>query len=161
MGVYYAGNKRSEDKKREALSYRQIMKYYDEFILFINPKFVKLIIDKDNQLVGFGLAIPSLNKAAKRSGGRLFPLGWYHLLRAPYTESKVLDLYMIGVLPHMQKKGLTAILMNSMAASARDNGFEIAETGPELENNHQVQALWKHYENRQHKCRRCWIKAIE
>jgi GNAT superfamily N-acetyltransferase len=143
------------------LSYQQIMKYYDEFILLINPKFVKLLVDENGQLVGFGLAMPSLNKAAKKSGGRLFPFGWYHLLRAPFVERKVLDLYLIGVLPHMQNKGLTAILMNSMASAARDNGFEIAETGPELENNHQVQALWKHYETRQHKRRRCWIKTIE
>jgi GNAT superfamily N-acetyltransferase len=143
------------------LSYKQIMKYYDEFILLINPKFAKLIVDENNQLVGFGLAMPTLNKAVRGSGGRLFPFGWYHLLRAPYAKSKVLDLYMIGVLPHMQNKGLTAILMNSMATTARDNGFEIAETGPELENNHQVQALWKYYETRQHKRRRCWIKSIE
>ncbi len=143
------------------LSYKQIMKYYDEFILLINPMFVKLIINEDHQLVGFGLAIPSLNKAVKRYDGRLFPFGWYHLLRAPYVESKVLDLYLVGVLPQMQNKGLTAVLMNSMAATARDNGFEVAETGPELENNHQVQALWKHYETRQHKRRRCWIKTIE
>jgi GNAT superfamily N-acetyltransferase len=143
------------------LSYKQIMKYYDEFILLINPKFAKLIVDENNQLVGFGLAMPTLNKAVRGSGGRLFPIGWYHLLRAPYAKSKVLDLYMIGVLPHMQNKGLTAILMNSMATTARDNGFEIAETGPELENNHQVQALWKYYETRQHKRRRCWIKSID
>jgi GNAT superfamily N-acetyltransferase len=67
---------------------------------------------------------------------------------------------MIGVLPHMQNKGLTAVLMNSMAETARINGIDYAETGPELENNHQVQALWKHYETRQHKRRRCWIKNI-
>ena len=143
------------------LSYRQIMKYYDEFILLINPKFVKLLVDENGLLVGFGLAMPSLNKAAKKSGGRLFPFGWYHLLRAPYAKSKVLDLYLVGVLPNMQNKGLTAILMNSMADTARREGFEIAETGPELENNHQVQALWKHYDTKQHKRRRCWIKSIE
>jgi GNAT superfamily N-acetyltransferase len=143
------------------LSYQQIMKYYDQFILMINPKYLKILLDENDQLIGVGLAMPSLNKAAKQSNGRLFPLGWYRLLRAPYAKSKVLDLYMIGVLPSMQNKGLTAILMNSMAAAARKNGFEIAETGPELENNHQVQALWKHYEVRQHKRRRCWVRAID
>ncbi len=143
------------------LSYKQIMKYYDEFILLINPNFVKLLIDEENQLVGFGLALPSLNRVVRRYGGRLFPFGWYPLLRAPYTENRVLDLYLIGVLPQMQNKGLTAVLMNSMASSAREKGFEYAETGPELENNHQVQALWKHFETRQHKRRRCWIKSID
>lgn len=143
------------------LSYKQIMKYYDEFILLINPNYVKLLVDEEEQLVGFGLALPSLNRVVRRYGGRLFPFGWYHLLRAPYTETRVLDLYLIGVLPQMQNKGLTAVLMNSMAESARERGFEYAETGPELENNHQVQALWKHFETRQHKRRRCWIKSID
>ncbi len=144
------------------LSYRQIMKYYKQFILMINPQYLKLLVDEEEQVVGFGLAMPSLNKAAKKSNGRLLPLGWYRIIRAPYAKTtKVLDLYLIGVLPSMQNKGMTAVLMNSMAASARKNGFEIAETGPELENNYQVQALWKHYDTRQHKRRRCWVRTIE
>ncbi len=142
------------------LTDEQIMKYYDEFILLINPEYVKLLLDEQNKMIGFGLAMPSLNRAVKKSNGKLFPLGWYRLLRAPYQKTELLDLYLIGVLPQMQNKGLTAVLMNSMAASARKNGIKFAETGPELETNHQVQALWKHYEARQHKRRRCWIKDL-
>ncbi len=73
------------------LSNEQIMKYYKEFILLINPQHVKLLLDENKKLVGFGLALPSLNDAVKKSRGRLFPLGWYRLLRAPYTKSKVLE----------------------------------------------------------------------
>ncbi len=138
----------------------QIKKYYDEFILLINPEYVKLLLNEENQMIGFGLAMPSLNQAVKKNNGRLFPFGWYSLLRAPYRKTELLDLYLIGVLPQMQNKGLTAVLMNSMAASARKNGIKFAETGPELETNHQVQALWKHYDARQHKRRRCWVKEI-
>ncbi len=142
------------------LSQEQIIKYYNQFILLVNAEYLKLLIDEKDQLVGFGLAMPSMNRAVKRSKGRLIPIGWYRILRAPYAKAKVLDLYLIGVVPHMLNKGLTAVLMNSMAASARKNGIEYAETGPELETNHQVQALWKHYETRQHKRRRCWIKVM-
>lgn len=142
------------------LSQKQIIKYYNQFILLVNAEYLKLLIDEKDQLVGFGLAMPSMNRAVKRSKGRLIPIGWYRILRAPYAKAKVLDLYLIGVVPHMLNKGLTAVLMNSMAASARKNGIEYAETGPELETNHQVQALWKHYETRQHKRRRCWIKVM-
>jgi GNAT superfamily N-acetyltransferase len=142
------------------LTPKQIQKYYNQFIVLVNAQYVKLIFDSEDQLVGFGLAMPSLNKAVKRSNGRLFPFGWLRILNAPYVKAKVLDLYLIGVLPHMQNKGLTAVLMNSMSETARRNGIEYAETGPELESNQQVQALWKHYETRQHKRRRCWIKNI-
>ena len=142
------------------LSEKQIEKYVKQYIMLINPEYVKLLVDNNEELVGFGLAMPSLNKAVKRSRGRLLPFGWYHILRAPYAKAEVLDLYLIGVTPKMQNKGLTAVLMNSMSDTARKNGFLYAETGPELETNHQVQALWKHYEAINHKRRRCFVKSL-
>jgi len=138
----------------------QIIKYYRQFIMLVNTDYVKLIADENNELVGFGLAVPSMNRAVKKSNGRLFPLGWLRILRAPFVLTEVLDLYLVGVIPRMQNKGLTAILLHSMTESARKNGIKYAETGPELETNHQVLALWKHYETRQHKRRRCWIKDL-
>lgn len=142
------------------LTQAQIMKYYNQFILLINPEYVKILTDENGQLVGFGLALPSMNRAVKKSNGRLLPFGWYRIFRASTAKASVLDLYLIGVILAMQNKGLTAVLMNSMTNSARKNGVEYAETGPELETNHQVQALWKHYEVEQHKRRRCWIKTL-
>lgn len=142
------------------LSNDQIMKYYKEFIMLINPEYVKLLLDENKKLVGFGLAMPSLNEAVKKSKARLLPFGWYRLLRAPNMKAKVLDLYLVGVHPKMQNKGLTAVLMNSMTRTAVKNGIEYAETGPELEDNIQVQALWKHFKVEQHKRRRCWIKPL-
>lgn len=142
------------------LSQAQINKYVKQYITVINPEYVKLLLDENQELVGFGLAVPSLSAAFKRSRGRLFPFGWYRILRAPFAKAKVLDLYLVGVLPKMQNKGLTAILLNSMTETARKNGVEYAETGPELETNHQVQSLWKHYEAIQHKRRRCFIKTL-
>lgn len=143
------------------LSPAQISKYVNQYILLINPEYIKILENENKEIVGFGLAMPSLNRAAKKSRGRLFPFGWYRILRAPFQKAEVLDLYLVGVTPEMQNKGLTAILLNSMTATARKNGVKYAETGPELETNHQVQALWKHYEVRSHKRRRCWIKSLE
>ncbi len=142
------------------LSDAQIEKYYKQFILLVNPAYVKLLLDENKELVGFGLAMPSMNRAAKRSRGRLLPLGWYRMLRAPYAKSEVLDLYLVGVVPRMQNKGMTAVLLQSMTETAREKGIKYAETGPELELNSQVQSLWKHYETEQHKRRRCWIKQL-
>lgn len=68
------------------LTHAQIMKYYHQFILLINTDYVKLIEDEEGELVGFGLALPSMNNAVKKSNGRLFPFGWYRILRAPYKS---------------------------------------------------------------------------
>lgn len=142
------------------LSDKQIKKYYSQFILLVKPDYVKFLVDQDNQLIGFGLAIPSLNKPAKKGNGRLIPFVWYYILQSFIKKPEVLDLYLVGVLPDMQNKGLTAVLMNSMTNTALKNGVKYAETGPELETNQKVQALWKYYETIQHKRRRCWIKKL-
>jgi len=142
------------------LSRTQITKYVKQYIMVINPEYIKILENDRNEIVGFGIAMPSLNHAVKRSRGRLFPFGWYRILRAPFAKASVLDLYLVGVTPEMQNRGLTAILMNSMTDTARVHGIRFAETGPELETNHQVQALWKHYNVRHHKRRRCFIKSL-
>lgn len=142
------------------LSDAQIKKYVNQFILMINPAYVKLLLDKNEELVGFGLAAPSMSKAVKKSNGRLLPFGWFRILRVPFAKASTLDLYLVGVTPSMQNKGLTAVLMNSMTVTAIENGIQYAETGPELETNHQVQSLWKHYATENHKRRRCWIKQL-
>lgn len=142
------------------LTKAQVMKYYKQFIMIVNTDYLKFIVDENDDLVGFGLAVPSMNKAVKKSNGRLFPFGWLRILRAPYAPTEILDLYLVGVVPKMQNKGLPAILLHTMTEVARKNNIKYAETGPELETNLQVQALWKHYETRQHKRRRCWIKDL-
>ena len=137
-----------------------VHKYVQQFITLVNPRFVKLIYDGDGEIAGFGLALPSMNKALKKHHGRLMPFGWIDILRAPYTEKDVLDLYLVGVMPKWKDKGLPAVLIDSMTKSARETGMKYAETGPELETNKQVQAMWKYFDVEQHKKRRCWIKDI-
>ena len=56
------------------LSQAQIMKYYHQFILLVNVEYVKLVMDEEGELVGFALAVPSMNRPVKKSNGRLFPL---------------------------------------------------------------------------------------
>ncbi len=138
----------------------QMESLLNQFAMLINPDYLKLIYDEKEELVGFGLAVPSLNSAIKKHRGRLFPFGWYAVLRAPYRKAETLDLCLVGVKPEMQKLGVPAALLYSMTESAKKNGVMYAETGPELETNESVKSLWKFYEAEQHKRRRCWFKAL-
>lgn len=142
------------------LDERLIKKYYDQFIILVNTDYLKLIVDENDKLVAFGLAIPSMNDAVQKSRGRLFPFGWYRVLRAPHKKAETLDLYLVGVLPEYQNQGLPAVLIHAMTLSASKNGLKYAETGPELETNTSVQSLWKYFDTIQHKRRRCWKKSL-
>ncbi|MDL2220167.1 hypothetical protein LJC55_00680 [Eubacteriales bacterium OttesenSCG-928-N14] len=144
------------------LTDRHLEKYYNQFKMLVNYDYIRLLFDKEDKIIGFGLGIPSLSETARKIKGRLFPFGWYHLLKTAHkSDCEVLDLYLVGVVPEMQAKGMTAVLMQSMISSAIKHGVRYAETGPELEDNEKVRALWKEFDVNQHKRRRCWLRMID
>lgn len=137
-----------------------IQKYFSQFMMLINPHYVRMIINENDEPVGVGFMLPSMNECVRKSKGRLLPFGWIRILRAPYKKTDVIDLYLIGVKPKYQKQGHVALMLNDLTKVAIENNGKYAETGPELETNEKIQALWKSYEATQHKRRRCWIKKI-
>ncbi len=141
------------------LTEEQVRYYIKTYLGFVDPRFTKVIVDAEERLVGFGISMPSLSRAVQKARGRLFPLGWYHILRA-LKRPRTLDMYLVAVRPEYQARGVIALLMGAINASAIEAGIEDAETNVELETNIEVQGLWKDYEKRQHKRRRAFYKAL-
>lgn len=138
----------------------QMEKYAKEFFLLVDPNYLKVLEDKDGTVAGFGWTLPSLNRAMKKSHGRLLPFGWYSILRSSKRKPEVLDLYLVGVKPALRNKGLPAVLIYSMFETGKKLGIRFVETGPELETNEAVQSLWKYFDATQHKRRRSWKKTL-
>ncbi len=136
----------------------QVNEIIKEFIGIVNPEFIKLVEDKDGNIVAFGICFPSLTKAAQKAKGNLFP-GLLYFLKA-LKKNDTLDMYLVGVLPELQGKGINAILIDSIMATAIKYNMKYAESNPELEDNEKVQSQWKGFEKRQHRRRRCWKKEI-
>lgn len=141
------------------LSEKQIEAYVNQYFSFVNPDYVRIVLDENNKLAAFGIAMPSLSRAMQKTGGRLFPFGFFHLLKAIKKNDR-LDLYLVAVRPDLQGKGINAMILVDINKAAIRNGLKYAETGPELEENKDVQGLWKFYETRQHKKRRCYAKTL-
>lgn len=139
---------------------KQAKHYYDKFKTFLDPQYAKFIVDENDKLVGFGLAAPSLSRALRKCGGRFAPFGFIPLLWA-LKNPKVLDLYLIGVLPEYQNAGVPAILMNEVLKSALANNIAYAETGPEMETNEKVQSLWRFFDCEDVRRRRCFAKILD
>lgn len=142
------------------LTDRQIQYYTKQYFSFIRPDFLALVTDKDDRLIAFGITMPSLSDALQQNKGKLFPFGFIPLLRA-MKKNDVADMYLVAVHPDWQGKGVNALLMREITRSYIKNGIRFAETNPELENNVPVQSIWKYYEARQHKRRRCYIRSLE
>ena len=133
--------------------------YTDQYFDFINPDYSKFIVDENDELVAAGIVLPSLTEALRKTNGRLFPFGVFHMLYA-LKHPKKLDFYLIGIKKEFQGRGVISILMNDINIQAIKNGIISCETSGELEDNKAVQDMWRHYEHRQHKRRRCFIKTL-
>lgn len=142
------------------LTPRQIQHYIDVYLNILRLKDVALVVDKDDRLVGLGISMPSVSRALQKSRGRLFPTGWYHLLKAIRGKTDTVDLLLVAVLPEYQAKGVNALIFNDLLPGYIENGYKYAESNPELESNENVQKQWEYFERRQHRRRRAWKKAI-
>ena len=144
-----------------SLTQKQIDHYINMYLGLLRLEDVCLIVDAEDTLVGVGISMPSLSKALQRSGGRLFPTGWYHLLRAIRGHADTVDLMLIAIAPEYQGKGVNALLFNTLIPQYIANGYQYAESNVELETNSNVQSQWEYFERRQHRRRRSWSKPLD
>ena len=142
------------------LTPRQIDHYINMYLPVLRLENVSLIVDADNTLIGVGIAMPSMSKALQRSRGKLFPLGWYHLLKALKGKNDVVDLLLVAIKPEYQSKGVNSLLFNDLIPCFKKNGYIYAESNPELDDNQRVQLQWQYFDTTLHKRRRAYKKAL-
>ena len=141
------------------LTENQIRKYARKFLPLVDPRLLSLVMDEQENLVAFGVCVPSMAEALKRCRGRLFPTGWIGILKS-MQKNDTLDMLLIAVDPDLQGTGINAVVMDHILEGAAKLGMVYAETGPTLETNDKVQSQWKFFEHRQHKRRRCFMKNL-
>lgn len=146
------------------LTDRQIDQYVKMYFPFADLNLVTVIEDgnKDNQLAGLGITIPSLSRALQKCRrGRLFPFGWWHLLRAiKFHKTDGVDLLLMGFLPEYRSKGANALLFADLIPRYVDYGFKWGETQVEMESNEGVQSQWGPLDPINHKKRRCYRRSL-
>lgn len=146
------------------LTDRQIEQYVKMYLPMADLDLITIIEDwntPDHKVVGVGISIPSLARALQKCGGKLFPFGWWHILRAlKFHKTEVVDLLLIGVLPEYRQKGANALLFYDLIPHYQRLGFKWGETHVEMETNMKVQGQWQYLNREKHKRRRCYKKDI-
>ena len=146
------------------LSDRQIDQYIRMYFPLADLNLVTAVEDgnKDNQLVGIAITIPSLSRALQKCRrGRLLPFGWWYLLRAiKWHKTEAVDLLLIGVLPEYRAKGANALVFADLIPRYVKYGFKWGETQVEMESNGSVQSQWGPLDPINHKKRRCYRKSL-
>lgn len=131
-----------------------------QFLSNINVDYVSIVLDADEQVVGFGVALPSLSKAMQKAKGSLFPFGWWHMLKA-LEKNDTLDLLLIAIDEKYKNKGVNAMIFDKFAQGITRNGIKYIESTRELENNTSVQNLWRYLEHDLTKRARTYVKNIK
>lgn len=145
------------------LTKKQIDYYVKMYVPLLRWDVVTIIVKEEtDDVVGFGIGLPSLSLALQKSKGKLFPFGWIYLLKALKGKSNPeVDLLLTGVAPEYQGKGVNAMIFDDFIPSSYTSGFRFAESNPELESNSKVAGQWDGFNAEHHKTRRAYIKKIE
>ena len=102
-----------------------------KYISFINPEYIKFVLDKDDNMVAFAIMMPGYAQALQKAKGKLFPFGFYHLLKAK-NNSKDVVFYLIGVTPEYQSKGVTALIFEECYITCKSKGIEMCIRTPKI-----------------------------
>lgn len=146
------------------LSDKQIQQYINMYFPLADLSLITVVEDRNagNKPVAVGITIPSLARALQKCRrGRLWPFGWWHVLRALKAhKTEGVDLLLLGVLPEYRMKGANALMFYDLIPRYQAYGFKWGESQVEMETNENVQSQWQYLETILHKRRRCYKKWL-
>jgi GNAT superfamily N-acetyltransferase len=135
--------------------------YKNMYFPILNFDFVTIVVNEKDEIVGVGLGMPDISKALRKCGGKLFPFGWYHLLKA--LKAKQMDdfnMLLIAVRPDYQDKGINALFFQDQIPYIAKYQIKRMETTAILETNTKNISNFTQFDHKQHKRRRAYIKKI-
>jgi hypothetical protein len=97
----------------------------ERILSIAHPKLIKLIF-KGDDLIGFAFSYHNISKGIQKARGRMWPFGWYHLIR-DFKRTRWVDFNGIGLLPEYQGSGATAILYTELEKNIREFDFQYGD----------------------------------
>lgn len=142
-----------------AITEEQKEYFKKKYISFINPEYIKFVLDRECKMIAFSIVMPSFAEALQKANGKLFPFGLFHLLNAKKNSKEVL-FYLIGIHPDYQNKGVTAVVFEEFHRTFTKKGIEDCIRTPELAENHAIHNIWKHFDPVIYRRRCTYLKAL-
>ena len=145
----------------QPLTDRQKKQYCEAYFPLLNFDFVTLVINEQDEVVGVGVGMPDISKALRKCQGKLFPFGWYHIMKALKADHyDKFDLLIIAVRPDYQDRGLNAVIIADQHPYFVKYGIKAVETTAIMETNFKNLGHWEVFPHQYHKRRRAYLKTI-
>ena len=144
------------------LSDEQVNLFLHKYLQVIDKQLIPVIVDEKDNVVGVAVTMGSISQAMRKADGSLWPLGWFHLLKAlKWKREENAEMLLIAVRPDLQGYGVNALFFDDLIPIYNKYGFRWAETGPQLEDNVRELSQWKPLHPEIVKRRRCYCKELK
>lgn len=145
-----------------SMSDQQVDYFLDKYLKLLDLKLLPVVLNEHDELVGAAITLGSMTEAFQKADGRLWPTGWYHLLKAlKWKRADHAEMLLVAVRPDYQGMGVNALFFDDLIPIYNEYGFKWAETGPQLEDNVRELSQWKPLKPEYVKRRRCYTKRID
>ena len=137
-------------------------KYLGFYLSILDLRFLSMVENDKGELVAFGISMPSIVKALQKTRGKLFPFGWWPLLKAMFVKhDEMAELLLIGVRPDYQNSGVNSLVFMDMFRKFHALGIKHCESNAVLETNLKNQAQFREFNPVSKKRRRSYDKKLE
>ena len=121
---------------------KEIFEFANRFIYLINPRLVKAVADKDQNIIGFVIAMPDISEGINKAKGRLFPFGFWHILRSG-KKTKQLNLLLGAVKEGYRNHGIEMLMGVKLIESAKKEGMKLLDSHLVMESNKPMRAVYE------------------
>ena len=131
-----------------------------QFATIVNKKYISFLVDENEDVAAFGIALPSICDPLIKHRGKLFPIGFLGVLKCIW-KPKELEFALIGVKHKYQNAGFNSIIVTKIITNIINDKIKVMESNPMLESNLSIQNQWKFSNNEVHKKRQTYQKRID
>lgn len=143
------------------ISMEQADIFLKKYLSLIDWKLIPIVMNEQDEIIGVAVTMASLSKAMQKAKGKLWPFGWWPLLKAlKWRPEDNAEMLLVAVRPDYQGLGVNALFFDDLIPIYNKYGFRWAETGPQLEDNVRELTQWKPLKPAFVKRRRCYHKSI-
>lgn len=116
----------------------EVQEFSSRYLPFLDARLIKIITNEQGEVIAFIIAMADISEGIRKARGRLFPWGWFHLLRALRTSKSRLVLLLGGVTEDMRNKGLDAVLGIRLLSTASQLGFRTMDSHIIMKDNYKM-----------------------
>lgn len=143
----------------EEISEQEMEEFANRYLIFIDPKYVGTVVDKENKPVTFFIGMADISDGIRKCKGYIFPFGIFNILKAA-KQSKMVVFLLGSVDPYYRNRGIDLFLANRMIEWKNKYGMEFFDSNYELENNTSVRAVMEKLGGKVHKQFRIFQKSL-